>query len=37
LTLEAHGHHEPREIGNDEEIEVNKNSNFSANDGDEDS
>jgi hypothetical protein len=37
LTLEAHGHQEPREIGDDEEIEVTKNSNFSANDGDEDS
>ncbi len=26
LTLEAHGHQEPREIGDDEEIEVTKNS-----------
>jgi hypothetical protein len=37
LTLEAHGHHEPREIDDQEEIKVDKNSSFSANDGDEDS
>jgi hypothetical protein len=37
LTLEAHGGHPARIIRNDETITVTKHSEFTANDGDDDS
>lgn len=37
LTLEAHGGHDARVIGDDEEISVTAHSVFTANDGDDDS
>jgi hypothetical protein len=37
LTLEAHGHHEARQIADEEKVQVNKESAFSCNDGEDDS